>query len=442
MIRQILPILCELLIFYFLIGHVLVRSLLPKRRRNALMVRDFHHHLGKICVVNRDLLTVPALAALETEAESLRRFRKAGDFGNEKVSGTVQQADAVVEQWVPAALRKRGVVAEYLEILIVALGVAFGIRAVFLQPFKIPTGSMQPTLYGIHFVADPGMKMPNPLVKTLRYLHNSRRYVDVDVTEAGFVRGERPVKSPLSLIFPQTAFIIGRNEYVLPGKPIDAVKCNRKLNDWYQSSRQGRPVATQFQAGESLAKGYLVSGDHVFVNRTAFNFTEPKRGDITVFMTDGIFYNGAELRERGRYYIKRLVGMPGDEIRIAPDNTLWVKEPGEELFRRIEESDSPAFKRMYSGQGGYHGYVYMGQYSAHLTGPEDTFVVPENAYFMMGDNSRSSLDSRFWGPVPRQNLVGKAAIVWWPTTRRWGVTDTVEPDTGHAQKAAGSGQIE
>ena len=56
----------------------------------------------------------------------------------------------------------------------------------------------------------------------------------------------------------------------------------------------------------------------------------------------------------------------------------------------------------------------------------DGFEVPKDSYFMMGDNSKNSLDSRFWGTVPRKNIVGKALFIFWPISRRWGLTDRAE----------------
>lgn len=442
MIRQILPIVLELLLFYFLIGHVLVRHILPKRRRNALMVRDFHHHASKLRTINSDVLSAQALAGLDGVIANLRQFRKTGDFDSEKTAIAVRTADESIEQLVPKRYRKRGVVAEYLEILVVALGVAFGIRAIFFQPFKIPTGSMQPTLYGIHFMSEPDLAMPNAVTRAFHFIHNSRRYVDVSVADPGMVRGIRSAKSPLPMLFPRTAVVIGTREYILPGKQVDAVKCNRKLAVWYAAASRGQNLPVRFEAGEVLARGYLVAGDHVFVNRTSLNFSEPVRGDITVFMTDGIVYNGNELRKRGRYYIKRLVGMPGDRIRIDDEGRLEVSEKGGDDFRVVDAGDNRAFARIFGRDGGYHGYVSrMGPTQEYLR-EGDTFTVPDDHYFMLGDNSRSSLDSRFWGAVPRRNLVGKAAMVWWPATRRWGFVDSVEPDEDYFRKSTSSGRVE
>ena len=73
----------------------------------------------------------------------------------------------------------------------------------------------------------------------------------------------------------------------------------------------------------------------------------------------------------------------------------------------------------------------------HLAAPGSEYVVPEDHYFMMGDNSQFSLDSRFFGAVPRENLVGKAWIVFWPFSRRWGRIDRVGPvdaPTGEARR--------
>ena len=127
----------------------------------------------------------------------------------------------------------------------------------------------------------------------------------------------------------------------------------------------------------------------------------------------------------GRFYIKRLVGLPGDELLIR-DHKLWLKAPGETDFRLLDASDDPGFERVHSCKGYYHGYANMPG-SLYLKDGSDSFKVPEGHYFMLGDNSENSLDSRYWGTVPRRNLVGTACFVWWPFSRRWGLVDRVEP---------------
>ena len=68
---------------------------------------------------------------------------------------------------------------------------------------------------------------------------------------------------------------------------------------------------------------------------------------------------------------------------------------------------------------GYKGYgILPGQH--YLLSPEETFTVPEDGFWAMGDNSYNSLDSRFWGKVPRENIVGTGTLVWWPFGKRWG----------------------
>jgi signal peptidase I len=67
----------------------------------------------------------------------------------------------------------------------------------------------------------------------------------------------------------------------------------------------------------------------------------------------------------------------------------------------------------------------MGDY--RLFGVEEDYMIPADHYFMLGDNSSFSLDSRFFGAVPRRNLVGRSWFIFWPFSRRWGLTDRLPP---------------
>ena len=209
-----------------------------------------------------------------------------------------------------------------------------------------------------------------------------------------------------------TSFTIGNTRYQLPG---DA----RKVIE-YADLEAGR----RYRSGDTLADGFVSMGDHLFVERWSIYLAPLKRGDVMVFTTDGLTAQGKKLSDlSGFFYIKRLVGLPGDTLRIV-NNVLEVKPAGEDQFRPIYEI-APAFEKLYSGKGGYQGHLNgMGNL---IASPQQEYVVPKDHYFMMGDNSRFSLDSRFFGAVPRKNLVGKAWVAFWPFTRRWGLIDRVGP---------------
>jgi signal peptidase I len=66
----------------------------------------------------------------------------------------------------------------------------------------------------------------------------------------------------------------------------------------------------------------------------------------------------------------------------------------------------------------YHGYAQGRDY---LSDPSKSYAVPPRNYFALGDNSQNSLDSRWWGPVPEENLVGRGLLVYWPFNRHWGL---------------------
>ena len=417
---RIAIVLFDLLILYLLTGQSLIRRLAPRSYRIRAALKDYERLFRHVLRADRDVMPAQRLTRLQAAVAEVRAARRARD----RVQTEALLADLHERSHELVPRPRGGWCKEYFEVFAVVLAVVFGFRSLFLQPFKIPTGSMQPTLYGIHFVHQQQVVMPRPVGRFFQWLNYSRRYVDAVVTRAGYLEEIRSAK-PAIPFFPVTVVRIGGVEYRLPGK-IETVLhpdyC-RKISRFTRSGRS-RIETLYFAEGEVLARGCLELGDHLFVDRVSLSFREPRRGDITVFLTDGITdMDGGGLG--GRYYIKRLAGLPGDEIRIQ-DHRLFVRQPGETDFRLVDESVSPAFPRIYGFTGGYRGYCHYAG-SRYLLTPEDTFTVPADQYFMLGDNSENSKDSRFWGTVPRANLLGRACVVWWPFSRRWGTTDRVEP---------------
>lgn len=131
----------------------------------------------------------------------------------------------------------------------------------------------------------------------------------------------------------------------------------------------------------------LVEGDRILVSKFIYHFQPLKRGDIIVFRYP---------ENPKRPFIKRLVGLGGDKVEIR-NGKLWVN--GKQL-----ESNETFRNNTYYNQGMY--------------GQEGQVVeVPAGQFFVLGDNSASSHDSRFWGFVPRRLVIGQALCIFWPITR-------------------------
>ncbi|MCP3965789.1 MAG: signal peptidase I [Lentisphaerae bacterium] len=306
---------------------------------------------------------------------------------------------------------------EYADIVAVAVAVAFGIRGLFLQPFKIPTSSMQPTLFGIHYMQKDGCsnKLLNYMPSMVNeFLFGSSR-AELKIKQGGYLNTDSVRQFTSGLFFTKTAFNIGDVGYTLPGEIPKVI------------SYTGLNQSQEYKTGQELCNGWLSSGDHLFVDRFSIQIMGLNRGDIVVFNTEGIMHDGEPLAKKGYYYIKRLVGMPGDTLRII-NNKLFVKPEGADSFKPIV-AFSDKFKKLYSGKGGYAGHLNIvgGSPGEYLGAPEDEVRVPKDCYFMMGDNSYFSSDSRVWGFVPRKNIVGKAFFVFWPLSRRWGIPDSKTP---------------
>lgn len=155
-------------------------------------------------------------------------------------------------------------------------------------------------------------------------------------------------------------------------------------------------------------------GDHIFVDRFTYHFRRPKRGEIVVFGTGNIPEIPAS--SRGKFYIKRLVGLPNDQIQIVPP---YVFVNGAVLDER------PAFQRIYSRRDGYSGYTLpdVRAHSRYFRSTNEVYRVPADHFFVLGDNSPHSLDGRYWGAAPMKDLVGRAVFVYWPWGPRTGRVD-------------------
>ncbi len=380
------------------------------KRRELKKLKQLREHVAHILHADDDILP-------ENRKNELSKILQGLNAVNYQDINQVRQAITDTNQSVSVILPtgKFAAIREYADVLAVAMMVAFGIRGLFLQPFKIPTSSMQPTLFGIHYIDRVGNH--NQLlgkVPLLDYPLFSCRRAKLEIQQPGSF-------DPASVTYhsgffrADTRFNIGNVRYSLPGKIAKAAEYSTV------SSNKIYP------AGEVLCDGWLSLGDHLFVDRFLHHLVDMRRGDIAVFNTEGIYNNGIPLANQGYYYIKRLAGLPGDTLKIV-DRHLLVKPAGEKAFMPITEL-SDKFDKIYSFKGGYHGHSneVAGGIPTYLGSPNEEFVVPEDCYFMLGDNSFFSSDSRVWGVVPRKNIVGKAFWVFWPFSRRWGPADRSPP---------------
>lgn len=396
--------------------------------------------------VNRDILSDNRKARLQDMVDSGQKLLKEPKVA---IAGLKEWLDKAEKVYTDAAANQDfAAPREIVDTAVVIVGVVFGVRALFLQPFKIPTASMEPTLFGIHI--EDQLKKPalGPVGSFHNYWVYGRRFINPlapfngQVYNLDFQQVQKSGGLIPTLQFPMVLQPTGAGQPVpfafkVPGDEQAVGPYVHYFNEQFQ--QDGKVAITQ---GQPIIDGAMVTGDHLFVDRTSFYFSEPERGDVTVFLTDGFPFM------KGRYYIKRLVGMPGDTLKVE-GTQLMVKTPGTDKFVPVDASFGDAFRKINSWKGGYRGHSPVGcfdpntkrfefrdeQHNNQISTFNQTpfvaengeFTVPEDFYFMMGDNTYNSRDSRYFGPVPRENLVGTASFCWWPISRRWGFVDTKEP---------------
>lgn len=359
--------------------------------------KHYLHGAKKFLHYKKDAISSADIADIANSVEGLQSAMSRRSRSDVEVA--IGSLDALIGKISPPA--KDSGWRENVEVFLVAIVVAAGIKAYLLQPFRIPTGSMQPTLYGIVGVPTDSPP-PNILIRAFEFVCLGRHYFDLKAQGADVVTGLR--ERTYANFFTFTDIVCRSRTYTLfvPRDPLAR----------YFNVQPGRV----FQAGETIAKGHMDTGDQVFVDKVSYNFVKPSAGDVFVFKTTGIrkIEDGLDPALGSQHYIKRLAGMPGQTLQISPP-TLTVDGEVPEQF---------VFQRVMSMKNGYRGYSNGpagGGAFSFLGTPEETFKVPRLSYFALGDNSYHSRDSRDWGPVPGQNVAGRGLFVYWPFSSRWGL---------------------
>jgi signal peptidase I len=305
---------------------------------------------------------------------------------------------------------------ENIEVFLVAIVVAMAIRTFFLQPFKIPTSSMQPTLFGVTIdpLYDPAFQMPGLFTRIYRLAVQGAIYHEVIAPQDGMVVSVGPLEHFLRFFNKQTVFVRYQDGSEAP------------ITLWFApdpdpnhtfEQRIGLTDHRRFRKGEPIVRFVETTGDHLFVDRLTYNFRRPERGEIIVFQTKGIIYPGMD---QSQFYIKRLIGLPGDAVSIGKDRHVSING------RRLDNR-TPHFANVYSFDPNIlaadHHLLKEQFYSGHILLPDrpnlfqkesDIVTVRDRQYLVFGDNTFSSFDSRYWGGVPQENIIGRSFFIYWP----------------------------
>jgi signal peptidase I len=422
-----------------------------KARENAA---NWLELANKVWHFRRDRLNDRESGELLKRTQELKDQLKAkADAASLKLA--VEGLESVLRRTGGAIYPKSSLV-ENVEFFLVAAIVIIGIRTYFVQPFKIPTNSMWPTYYGMtaeNFSSDA--KAPGALQRVLRFaafgaqrremvaptsgsvtadyrengqldhtIQDDRSWLilPTKVKEYTLYVNDQPVRVRVPADFNDFDRVVAENffgddqTFVEKFRQAQGERIRRRRQngmsrpeDFAKTFRLS--LNREARKGEYLVRFDILTGDQLFVDRVSYHFAPPKVGQGFVFRTDNIPGIGQE-----QYYIKRLVGTPGD--------VLEIKEPI--LYRNgqpIAGSRAFGFNERLESQ--YRGY-FNATPGSELQGipqyllPGEQLTVPPDSFFALGDNSRSSLDGRYWGFVPEKDAIGRPLFIYYPFTRRWG----------------------
>jgi len=415
----------------------------------------------------RDQLTEAQMLKLQTATGDLQARLKE-KAGIPVLTKTIEKLESVMRE-VGGRIYPVTSLVENVDFFLVAAIVILGMRAYFVQPFKIPTNSMYPTYYGMTSevfkaggeprlpakigrlltlgavnytmtaAADGEVKIPFFANGQVAYTERPGRTMgvfpalmhDYDISVGGHMTritvpadwaksGDFGFDSVVSKAF------FGGTRLALYNALQAAANArqleNSTLQDTYSGQRRAifwLSTGRTLHKGESILSFDILTGDMLFVDRVTYNFFPPKVGQGFVFHTRQIAGIGVD-----QYYVKRLVGLPGDtlEVRRPVQNVTDGAPAGigandGQLFRNGKPIDgADAFVKNSNKEGLYPGYTAGG-----LLEFGQILKVPDKMFFAMGDNSPSSSDGRVWGSIPDKEVVGRPLFIYYPITSRWGV---------------------
>jgi signal peptidase I len=386
--------------------------------KSVRQAKDMCKQVRKLLAAQRDILPAPAIVGLETvlkETEAAIKSRATENALRDRMTALENAANKWLKPYPHSSIR------ENVEVLLVALSVAMAIRTFFLQPFKIPTGSMQPTLFGVTYEdlrsrGKPGPEPPGLMTRIYdacvygTFYHYQVAEDDGEVVDIGPVKtfGLFINKSSITMEYPkrQTDRQVTYDFWFAP---------ETKLEPDPRHRVPGVYLHQKFRKGEQIINFKDTAGDHVFVDRVTYNFRPPRRGEIIVFET-----KGPPISDDNQFYIKRLVALGDEKVQIGDDRHLIID--GKRL-----DAPTPHFENVYSFDPAqpaqtdhYSGHVNGRGLAPYFPDQNTVYQLPPNHYMVMGDNTLNSSDSRAWGDFSRTNVIGKYFCVYWPVSKRFG----------------------
>lgn len=395
-------------------------------RRAAVRYRQVKHLLRS----QQDLLPATGVGEVRAALAEVRRWSITRD--RPALAQAVDDLNAVAARWLVDTWRKQP--RETFDMLLVALAVILSVRTFFCAPMRIPTGSMQPTLDGVRVTNlrhQPGVPIPHGWRRWVDWWVFGQRYVHI-VAKTG---GRLGIVEPPEPIFPflravhslqKQRFQVGDTWYTLWFPPTELQPFGPVPHNDLFLLYTGVDPKHWYRPGEDIIRAVVTSGDHILVDRLTYNFRRPERGEIIVFNNDGLPH------EHGHsYYMKRLIGLPGDRIQIGNDRHLIING-------HRQTKKTPHFEQIYSFHGpprdsAYSGY--LNDFEAHRLGFPRGAIAPKfpnqntvltvrpGHCFVLGDNTVSSYDGRHWGDFPLDKIVGRAWLDYWPNSDRLGWID-------------------